>query len=159
MPSWYWYVANDKELFIDMDRDAVKHFFARFESAKNGPLKVARFRQQPSLTSGHRHIVIELCKEMPAIERYVWEIVLRSDVYRGCCNIMRELKGISAPDILITRTMFPDYRQPDDACFCPRKHDTQQMKLCPIAIKLRGAGIVKGFFGHRKETHENMPKV
>lgn len=157
----YWYVARANELFIDTDNasKSTKHARARLQGAiECGKLNVVYVMSRPSKSKNHVHTIITL-KEPIAIwgERYVWEIILHGDIYRGCCNLMRYFYDVSSPDILISPWPYfyikeqkedsPAARYPDDKCNCTSKHTRAVMETCPAAIRLRGENRTRGFFG------------
>lgn len=155
-PGWAWYVARWDELMLDVDSGTQGSVLGatriRLEAAiKGGCLKIAGplLWVYRSKSPGHYHIIIRLTSPMPAIERYSWEMQLRSDLYRARCNIMRELYEVSAPALLIAPGPWPMfYRDPDAICECEEKHTFKVIGSCPAALKLRGEGHAQeGFFG------------
>lgn len=112
---------------------------------KSEKLSVKEIEFHQSRSENHIHTLITLSESMENLQRYVWGIILHSDLYRGCITIMRELHGVSSPDILITPSPFK--REPDAECECEQKHTAEVMQICPAAIRLRGEGRTKSFFG------------
>lgn len=168
----YWYVARPNELFLDIDNmsRSIKHARARLQGAiECGKLDVAYVMQRPSKSKGHLHVIITIKGDSSPdsnfytneTTRAIWEIILHSDLYRGCCNVMRSEIGIPASRILISpwshfcglgyehkkmTRIHPD-RDSDDFCKCKSKHNATTMKDCPAAIRLRGEFRNAGFFG------------
>lgn len=153
----YWYVARANELFIDTDNvsKSIRHTRARLQGAiECGKLDVAYVMSHPSKRKDHLHTIITIKDELSPTERYVWEVILHGDIYRGCCNIMRYLHGVPGADVLISpHSQFcndaahaPD-RMADDSCACTSKHNAATMATCPAAIRLRGDNRTRGFFG------------
>jgi hypothetical protein len=154
----YWYVARPNELFIDTDNisKSIKHTRARLQGAiESNRLNVSHVISKIS-SPGHLHTIITLNESMPSIDRFVWEIILHGDIYRGCCNIMRWIHSVPSTDILISqhdRFCFLDttsdfgLRWPDDECDCIGKHKASVMQTCPAAIRLRGKHRTAAFFG------------
>lgn len=143
-----WYVATVYEILIDTDNAnrSFKHFAARLHGAMDcNKLDVRTVESHPSSRVNHMHTLITLHSPMNEIERAVWAIILHSDIYRGCANIMRSLYGVKCPDLLITPIPFS--RLPDGVCNCEGKHNAETMFLCPAAISFRGEDRIKGFFG------------
>jgi hypothetical protein len=152
MPKWFWYVARDNELFLDVDNveRVIHHLRQRLQGAiEYKRLDVAHvYRQRSQGKNGqHEHIIVTLNNKIPPVERFVWEIILRSDLYRGCNNIMRHLRGIGAPDIFISRSDCFFFRPYDTFCYCTKKHSPEIMEKCPTAEILRGDYRAQGFFG------------
>ena len=147
---WYWYIARRNELFLDIDQPdrVINHLRRRLQGAiESGKLDVRCVYRQRSQSGNREHIIVTLNRELSDIERYVWEIVLRSDLYRGCNNIMRALHRVGAPDVFISRQDSYFFRPPDATCNCRGKHKSNVMEHCPVAIKYRGKWRVYGFFG------------
>jgi hypothetical protein len=155
----YWYVARANELFLDIDNvsKSIKHAKSRLQGAiECGKLDVAYVMSHPSKNKNHIHAIVMLQNEMFPSHRFVWEIILHGDIYRGCCNIMRDMHNMRSPDILISPfdrfaylpdTDFDDVRWPDDSCNCKTKHNRATMETCPAAKRLRGEFRTHGFFG------------
>jgi len=152
----YWYVARPNELFIDTDKmsRSLAHTKARLQGAiECVKLDVAYVMQRPSMRPDHCHTIITLKHEMYWLDRYVWEMILHGDIYRGFCNIMRSHSNILNADILISQydsfitSNLKQERWPDDECECLTKHNSATMQTCPAAIRLRGDKRNMGFFG------------
>lgn len=145
----YWYVAKSNELLIDMDKPdrSSPHFMERLAGAvESEKFKVKTFEFHHSRSATHLHFLITLENHfLCEIERVVWEIILHSDIYKGCATLMRLVHNVDAPDLLITPFRFN--REPDDICDCEDKHSAAVMKECPAAIRLRGDDRIRGFFG------------
>ena len=155
--TWYWYSARANELFIDCDNwpKAENHVRRRLMGAiEFSYLKVRDVKLYPSSTNGHMHMIIILSSPTPPLERYVWEIIFHSDIYRACCNIMRfliDLPGEIAQDVLISQIRY--HREPDATCNCERKHNKRSvMESCPAAKKLRGDKRTAAFFGKPSDS-------
>lgn len=156
----FWYVAKHNEIFVDTDNysRSVKHTARRLLGAiKCGRLDVAAIEWHPSSSEDHIHTIITLQNFMPAVERYVWALILHSDIYRTASTIMRDLYAVPAPDILITPHRFK--RAPDDVCCCEQKHKAAVMEKCPAATRLRGDDRIKGFFGLPDNAAESLVDV
>jgi hypothetical protein len=158
----YWYVARPNELFLDIDNvsRSIKHARARLQGAiECGRLDVQFIMQRPSKSKNHLHVIITLNEPyVLPVARAVWEIILHGDIYRGCCNVIREYANVPAPDILISpfdhfgntdysETIKPQIRMSDDKCDCEGKHKASVMETCPAAKRLRGEFRNVGFFG------------
>lgn len=145
----YWYVAKSNEFLIDMDKPhkSAAHFLRRLAGAVEcAKYSVKSFEAHPSRSGDHLHFLITLENHfLCEVERVVWEIILHSDIYKGCATLMRLTQGVDAADLLITPFRFN--REPDDVCDCKEKHAAAIMKDCPAAIRLRGDNRVRGFFG------------
>ncbi len=157
----YWYIARANELFIDTDNvsKSITHAHARLQGAiEYRKLDVDLIMSRQSKSKNHLHTIIILNTWFKYdIERYVWEIILHGDIYRGCCNIMRQLRwngaGINPCDVLISP--FQDFiskdkkysRPADYVCKCVGKHTKAIMETCSVAIRLRGEQRTMGFFG------------
>lgn len=145
----YWYVAHSNELLIDMDKPerSAGHFLRRLAGAiEYQKFALEKMEIHPSRSGSHLHILLTLKNYFTCdIERAVWEVVLHSDIYRGCSTIMRWIHGVDNADLLITPSKFE--REPDDVCECAGKHDAETMKDCPAGIRLRGDDRLRGFFG------------
>jgi hypothetical protein len=152
---WTWYVARDDELMLDIDGKAsgsnLGPMRVRLDAALRsgllklrGPVFVYR-----SKTAHHYHVILRLAGPMEPARRFTWEMQLRSDAYRGRCNLIRALDGVPAPGLLIAPGPWPEFYRPADAtCFCPGKHDFETLKTCPAAEKLRGKDhAARGYFG------------
>jgi hypothetical protein len=167
MNPWRWYVATDLELMLDIDgspgnNSNLGKTRLRLEAAiESGLLKIDGdylwlYRSE---TPDHYHVVIKLkAPGLSPSERFVWEMQLRSDLYRGRCNLMRVIFGRTNPGLLITRRLWTGfYRDADDSCECPEKHDFEMMGTCPAALRLRGAYAAEGFFGKLKTYRRVLP--
>lgn len=161
MKHWFWYVAREDEIMLDVDGVAYGGSIlgasrVRLEAAmKAGLLKIKDAYIYRSATRGHYHIVLQLDAPMPAYQRCAWEMQLRSDIYRGRCNLMRLALGVRSPSLLIAPKRWAAfYREPDESCTCADKHDMTVMAECPAALALRGAAAKDSYFGelasHRK---------
>lgn len=152
--TWYWYTARRNELFIDMDRyaESIAHVRVRLQGAiECGALDVVAVHDYESSPNKH-HVIIVLAYSLTDMERYAWEMVLHSDIYRTASNMMRSSKSMRNPDLFISRYVYPNYRTADtppyDAlCQCPEKHTRKVMDTCPAALELRGTGRTETFFG------------
>ncbi|MGH8715527.1 MAG: hypothetical protein ACREA9_28955 [Pyrinomonadaceae bacterium] len=149
----YWYIARQNELLLDIDRaEFLPHLSRRLQGAIDcEKLAVHSARIFPSIRNGHFHVFIFLSRALPDPERFIWEIILRSDIYRGCCNLMRWINGIKAPGLLISQYEYIGIRKPDYFCLCEEKHTNKIMAICPIAKKIRGKYAARGFFGKPSE--------
>lgn len=152
--TWFWYVATDQELMLDLDsKVAGSHFGAtrvRLEAAiRSELLDVLDYLYvYRSGTAGHYHVVIPLRRPMGNVERFAWEMQLRSDLYRGRSNIMRAVRGVPAPGLLIAPRPWKDfYRPPDARCDCKAKHGWRNFGACPAANVLRGEHAGDSYFG------------
>jgi len=151
----YWYVAHPNEILIDMDNPerSIKHSMRRLNGAiECFRLFVDKVEMHNSFSGKHLHFLITLNRNMGSIEKSVWGIILHSDIYRGCSNIMRSLRNHPSPDLLITPSRFD--RVPDSFCHCRGKHSAKIMKNCPAASMLRGDYRVYGFFGKPSQSVE-----
>jgi len=165
---WYWYVTRPDELMLDIDGGRGGSILGacrlRLEAAiRSGKLAVRDdmflYRSgQP----GHYHVIIRLKEPMSAWRRFIWEMQLRSDLYRGRCNLMRYVNSIEsgesltrglymvgAPALLISPKPWTGfYREPDVDCSCPSKHNFKVFSSCPAARALRGKEAAnEGYFG------------
>jgi hypothetical protein len=148
--KWFWYISRSDELFLDVDNveHCIGHIRARLQGAVEcGKLHVKSVYRQRSQSGKNEHIIIQLAEPMPEIERFVWETVLHSDIYRACNNIMRSIRGIGAPGVFISRADSFFFRGYDATCNCDAKHTAKIMLNCPVAIKYRGEFRARGFFG------------
>lgn len=150
--KWFWYVSKQEELFLDVDNvsKVISHLRVRLQGAiEAGKIDVDFvYRQKSQNRSGdHEHIIIKLKRPMRDVERFVWEIILRGDLYRGCSNIMRSLYNVGAPSVFISPYDAFFFRSPDASCDCKKKHTMDVMSNCPVAKRLRGDMRDKGFFG------------
>lgn len=149
--KWFWYISRPDELFLDIDREygsVENHLRSRLQGAiESGKLLVKNLYHEKSQSGRHEHIIITLQAPIPPIEKAIWEIILHSDLYRGCNNVMRIVRGVGAPTVLISRRSMFFFRSPDDYCFCSSKHKPNVMAKCPTSIKYRGENGNQGFFG------------
>lgn len=160
--TWQWYVARPNELFIDMDRyeQSIDHVRRRLTGAiECKSLSVRAVSLFPSVTKNHAHLIVVLDAPLLAYERYAWEMLLHSDIYRACSNILRESRGVPSPDVLICKGRYELYsyttnvveqtitRTPDAECDCLYKHNRATMEMCQAAIHLRGERRTDTFFG------------
>jgi hypothetical protein len=159
----YWYVARPNELFLDIDNVSkyINHARSRLQGAiECKKLDVAYIMQRSSRNSQHMHVIISLNSLMDDIEASIWEVMLHGDIYRGCCSVMRGIRRVKSPRVLIspynhfgTIDYPPDgsveaiVRMRDDLCDCKSKHDMKTMESCPAAKRLRGEFRAVGFFG------------
>lgn len=147
--TWYWYVSRADELMLDLDGSRESRFGPtrlRLEAACSiiVPEHLWVFR---SGTPGHYHVIVQMAWPMPDIERFVWEMQLRGDLFRGRCNIMRALYGHRAPGLLIAPKRWEGFRDPDAECQCTGKHNIAVMAICQAAQELRGEHAAASFFG------------
>ena len=160
----YWYVSRPDELMLDVDAPTGTGTGVSFERrAYLGPTRirleaairsgVLRVKSQlyiyPSVTPNHFHVIIPLLEPMEDVRRFVWEMQLRSDLYRGRCNIMRALNRTPAPGLLIAPLPWNHFpRKPDAECACDEKHGMSNFGDCPAARRLRGDEAAhEGYFG------------
>lgn len=156
----FWYVSRSNEIFIDTDnlQRSIKHTCSRLMGAiKCGRLNIEKLEFHSSRSENHIHTLITLSEPMENIQRYVWAIILHSDLYRGCATIMRDLHGVSAADIFITPEKFE--REPDAICECEQKHNAEVMQNCSAAIKLRGENRTRGFFGLPEKEEWTLEQI
>jgi hypothetical protein len=153
----FWYSSNAYEIFIDTDnfQRSIKHTNARLLGAiECERLAVHSLEHHKSRNENHVHTLITLQEPMPAMERYVWALILHSDIYRSASVMMRHLNNVPHPDILITPTKFK--REPNDICFCKEKHNAATMEKCEAATRLRGELRITGFFGVPSKSGFNI---
>lgn len=157
---WFWYVTRDDELMLDIDGtvagSALGPTRIRLEAAiDSGKLAVSAAWIYRSGTNGHFHVILKMAREMPSIHRYVWEMQLRGDLYRGRCNIMRWVEYVPAPSLLISPRPWRSFpREPDAACECNGKHTFEAMGKCPAHLQLRGPdGNISPFGALRSRRH------
>jgi hypothetical protein len=146
--KWFWYSAYKTELFLDIDNysKCINHLRQRLQGAiECNVLPVQTCFVYNSTRPDHKHIIVTLTEPLPDIERCMWEIVLHSDIYRGCCNVMRYTNDIPHADILIGREVY--HRQPDAICECESKHTRSVMDDCEAAKQLRSEYRTASFFG------------
>lgn len=144
----YWYVSRPNEIFLDMDNTnkTIRHSSSRLLGAVEcNRLEVADIDFHQSRNENHLHVIISLAHDMPPIQRAVWALILRSDIYKMASTVMRICHDTPCPDILITP--IPFRRHWNDECNCEKKHNAETMNICPAAIRLRGEDRIRGFFG------------
>lgn len=170
--TWCWYVAKPDELLLDVeDRQGnggavLKWTRAALQAAiESERLNVRELYLYRSSRERHYHIVVRLADTMPELERLAWELALRSDASRGRSNIMRSIKGIGAPDLLISPKTWPGfYREPDAVCNCEGKHSGpgghETMARCAVGKKLRGEHADVAYFGSLADLRgKNVPAL
>lgn len=164
--TWYWYVSRPDELMLDIDGgpggSKLGPCRLRLEAAiRSGKLNVCSdMYLYRSGQPGHYHVIVPLKASMSAARRFVWEMQLRSDLYRGRCNLMRAEASTPAPGLLISpRAWHGFYRDRDAVCDCPRKHDFRTFSKCPAAQELRGnAAAGESYFGELRKLRM-VPKL
>jgi hypothetical protein len=154
--KWFWYSARSTELFLDIDNysKCISHIRQRLQGAiECHALDVKECFVYDSTRPDHKHIIVILNTPLCDVECFVWEIVLHSDIYRGCCNIMRSHNNFPHPDILIGRQLY--HRQPDAICECESKHTRSVMDGCQAAMQLRSEYRMAAFFGKPSKNRCN----
>lgn len=144
----FWYVSRENEIFLDIDNThkILRHSSSRLLGAiECHRLATSDIEYHQSRSENHLHVIITLAYDLPAIERAIWALVLRSDIYRAASTMMRIARNIPAADVLITPMQFK--RPANELCDCTTKHNAETMETCPAAIELRGDNRVTGFFG------------
>lgn len=139
----YWYVANELELFVDLDlkRHSLKRTLlarARLRGAMaKGVLQVEHFTFYDSVTPFHYHLMIKLKSPMAEPKRILWESRLCDDLFRNNMNTARLLETGRSWSLLISAVPREGYwREPDYVCECAGKHRAEVMANCPIAKSL-----------------------
>ena len=170
-----WYLAHEDELLIDLDdydrptksgESWGEVFFRRrLRSAiVSKKLKVKQVYLVRSSSNNHYHAIVRLEKPMPLIERLVWQMHLGSDLYRGRSDLMRAVRGIAAPSLIIQPTPIKGfYRKPDRICACKSKHRTEEQhakgkRACPVWRELRGMSPWE-LFGEPTKCQEEPVKL
>jgi len=145
-----WYLAHDDELLIDLDDYMRKaksgepwgeaYFRKRLRTAIDSKkLEVKGVWLDYSNSKSHFQAVVRLVSPMSVIERLVWQLKLGSDLLRGQSDLMRAVRGIKHPSLLIRHKEIRDfYREPDRTCPCTKKHITEEAPDCPVWRELRG---------------------
>lgn len=153
--EWYWYIARNDEIFVDLDHRAgngnsrVTTARARLEGAiRAGKLAVNGAWLYASSTPCHYHLMVNTRECMSAAMRLFWEQRLCDDSFRSQMNLAR-LAILGQPwSILIAPEYRKDYhRAPDYACRCPDKHKGDDMAMCPISRRLSGACLDANHWG------------
>ena len=175
----FWYLPTPEELFLDLDdymRPAPSKsgdsrgpwgeiFFRRrlADAIRADRLPVASVYLDHSATARHWHAIVKLRRTMPLVERLVWQLRLGSDLMRGQADLMRAVRGVDSPSLLIRSTPMADfYREPDRVCGCTRKHDTREQaqlngSACPVWKELRGMTPYELFGPTLKCHHRALP--
>jgi hypothetical protein len=152
---WYWYIAREDELLLDLDRPERKlldgstfldtFFWGRLSGAIHDRKLTLAGKPTDSTvlvksaTPNHMHIYIRLDGKLPLFERMAWQLWLGSDLYRGRADLMRAARGHPHPSLLIEPQIITAlWRKPDDQCLCARKHRTEDRPRCRTWRKYRG---------------------
>lgn len=154
--SYYWYVAQTNELFIDLDHHEDDAELGRLKCARDrlfGAIKAGVIHVRdtylfPSDTDRHYHLIVVLADgfKVDSYTRRIWEGYLRDDPYRNLNNLMRTACGITS-SLLITSKAYPEFRAPDAECQCDKKHTNDVMVSCKTAAIIRKSHASKSYFG------------
>jgi hypothetical protein len=149
--KWFWYVARNNELMMDLDGRALLEIavkrLQRHQHARTCErvLPYHRTFVAGSHTADHYHLVIRLREPMEILERMVWQLYFMDHTYRSVKNLFRVIDDVRAPSLLISPGKWPVglvsfWRPPDAICNCEREIHKNQEKIvfCPAHIKLRG---------------------
>lgn len=149
MSRWYWHIARNDELMIDLDcHDGdgrkVTASLERLKGARNeGKLGIKRVLLFPSKSEWHYHLLVTLDRYMDPMRRNDWELRLLDDVYRNLQNRARVQMGVTS-SLLITPSDWEYQRMPDHTCEC-RAHVS--MLECPVALRLRPGHVIAHYWG------------
>lgn len=154
--KWYWYIAGDREILLDADSKA-SLLNAMFRVGRNVRQKFLQVRDVHVFrsTPGEEkfHVFVRLKKEMPAMERALWQLHLGSDAVRELYTLTRILRGLNSPNLLIAKSIYPiPSRKPDYTCNCPTKHQGVELcQSCPVISKLHGKEAGAIYYALRTE--------
>jgi hypothetical protein len=164
----FWYTSRYDEILIDLDGtagDKLARCLARLRgSIEHQELPVKSVWLFPSFTDHHYHIIIRLIpgRGFSQWEKYAFQLYLFSDVFRTCCNLMRQANEHPFPDLLITifslKNEFGFYRLHDAACNCESKHSLEVLKDCSAAKLLRGSYRQRIYFSKPIEPNAFFKK-
>lgn len=180
--SRYWYVAHEDELLLDLDdyyrptrhADATwgEAFFRRRlrDAIRSQKLEVSAVWLVRSQTEGHYQAIVRLGKEtvrsfrMPPLDQLIWQMYLGSDLYRSRADLMRAIRGMRAPSLLIMKDKIHGfYREPDRVCQCNTKHNIVEImqqpesKRCKVWTCLRGLSPWELFGESKREPEVSVP--
>jgi len=162
--KWHWYIGRANELLLDLDSDKALWYAAQRlrRNLRRGFLKVEKdgVRLYRSLQAGHYHLFITMQREMPPIERAVWELYLGSDMKRAQYNIMRTLRGLRAADLIIADHAYPGLRAADHICQCDGKHKRRRItRHCPILAELHGVEAGAEYFAISRDAKPRTARL
>jgi len=134
--SWYWYVAQNTEIFCDLDsKRAVARALNVLRRAMRRKLMAVRYVYfYPSVSN--YHLIVILQERMDREERVLWSLWMGSDRTRAVYILERYRRGVDASDVFSTRKQF-DFRFQDDCCGCEGKHKAKRITdHCPAMKRL-----------------------
>jgi hypothetical protein len=126
-----WYVGHEDEFLIDIDEYMKplpvsgapwgEIFFRRRlrDAIEDGILDVRDVWLYVSNGEGRYHAIVRLNVGMPLYERILWQMDLGGDSGRGRHDLMRAIRGVECPTLLIVESgkAWPNfYRQADFDC-------------------------------------------
>lgn len=154
MSRWYWYVAQDDELMMDLDGRVLLEIAESRIQRDLVPKGLVRYIYvTPSQNPDHFHFVVKLWKCMPVMQRMVWQLYLMDHVYRSVKNMFRVLDGTPSPSLLVSPKDWHEtppafngehhcivtfWRQWDATCGCVSHKDAKKIWDCPAHQRLRG---------------------
>lgn len=169
--KWYWYVARDDELMMDLDGQTLLEIALKRLNKPEYSIPVRRIYVGPSTSKDHYHMAVQLAPDgkYPLLWRLTLQLYLMDHVYRSVKNFTRALTEIPAPSLLIsshnwqiTSTLNSGtfWRAPDALCLCPvQRHKSHEaIWTCPAHTKLRGERVQeKCICGRDPDVTKNCP--
>lgn len=142
---WYWYVAQNNEILLDLDsRYRVQTAIEKLEKARVR-LEINRVYIKRSYSEDKYHAVVKIDARLSQMERSIWAWWLGSDPIRAMYNLMRIEHKVQSPDLLISPKQWEGFWRPHDyICSCKSKHKGLDLcSSCPVfqALHFKHAGV------------------
>src|SRR5262245_34124920 len=133
MIPWYWYIATDSEIFLDLDS---KHALRRAMNVlrrglTSGRMDFSELWFYPTTTAEHYHLIVVLKEPAELVSRVAWSLWMGADQIRAAYVLERFKNGIQTPEFLCSRRTY-GVRAPDDVCTCDERHKSKAVTdKCP----------------------------
>lgn len=174
--DWYWYVARENEIFLDLDSgraitralSVLRRALSVRPNAKSpiNRLDVKSIWLYPSLEPKHAHLIIELNNPLGLMRRVAWALWMGGDQLRAAYVMERfaaqsdsyPFQGMEpAAELLAVRKPY-GWRFHDDICECPTKHKAKRVtEKCPALRRILGSHRSDDYFPRNRDKVRRPP--
>lgn len=174
--EWYWYVARENEIFVDLDSgrsitralSVLRRALSVRPHAKTpiNKLNVRSVWLYPSIEAKHAHLIVELNEALPLNRRVAWSLWMGGDQLRAAYVMERAaaqsdsypFSGMEPPAELLAVRKPYGWRLHDDICECRSKHKAKRVtEQCPALRRILGDRRSDDYFPRNRDKVRRPP--